>query len=113
MWVALGLPAFWLGVRMTPRQFHAVAYPALLLSIFALALVLVPRIGELRHGARRWIDLGPLQFQPSEPAKLAFALWGAAILVRKGKLLRNWTHLLVPLVPVGVLLAALIMLEPD
>jgi cell division protein FtsW len=51
--------------------------------------------------------------QPSELAKLGLALWGADLLVRKRKLLGEWKHLLVPLVPVVGLVAVLVMLEPD
>jgi cell division protein FtsW len=51
--------------------------------------------------------------QPSEPAKLALALWGADLLARKVKLLDQWRHLLVPLVPVGALLVGLVLLGND
>ncbi|MBI3685757.1 MAG: putative lipid II flippase FtsW [Actinobacteria bacterium] len=113
MWVAIGVPVFWLGVRLPPRAYHAVAYPALLASVVALTVVLVPGLGVLVGGSRRWIDLGPVQIQPSEPAKLAFVLWGAALLVRKERMLGEWRHLLVPLVPVVAVLCGLVMLEPD
>ncbi len=113
MWVVIGLPVFWLGLRLPPRMYHAVAYPALLGSLLALAVVLVPGLGVMVHGSRRWIDLGPLQLQPSEPAKLALVLWGAAVLLRKEKLLRHWKHLLMPLAPVACVMAGLVVLEPD
>lgn len=113
MWLAIGIPVFWLGVRLPPRAFRALAYPALIASFAALLAVLVPGIGLLVGGARRWIDIGPLQLQPSEPAKLALALWGADLLVRKEKLFGQMRHLLLPLVPVATAAAALIMLEPD
>jgi cell division protein FtsW len=113
MWVGIGIPAFWLGLRLTPRGYRLLAYPALLLAIAALMAVLVPGIGVTAHAARRWIDLGPLQVQPSEPAKLALALWGADLLVRKHKLLGRMRHIGLPLLPVTALLAGLVMLEPD
>ena len=43
-------------------------------SVLLLVLVLIPHIGALRFGARRWIDLGVFQLQPSEIAKIAFIL---------------------------------------
>ncbi len=113
MWVGIGAPIFWLGLRLSPKAYRRLAYPALLLSFVALLAVLVPGVGNLVSGSRRWIELGPLQLQPSEPAKLALALWGADLLVRKQKLLDQWRHLLVPLVPVAVAACALVMLEPD
>jgi cell division protein FtsW len=51
--------------------------------------------------------------QPSEFAKLGLALWAADLLVRKRKLLGEWKHLLVPLVPVVGMISVLALLEPD
>lgn len=111
--VALGLPAMFVAMRLSPRALRLLGYPLLLVSLGLLVLVLVPGVGLNMYGATRWIDLGVIQIQPSEPAKLALALWGADLLTRKTRLLGQWRHLLVPLVPVVTLLAALIMLEPD
>lgn len=113
VWVAIGVPAFWLGVRLTPRAYRRLAYPALIGSVVALVAVLLPGIGKNVNGAQRWIDLGPLQLQPAEVAKLALALWGADLLVRKQRLLSRARHLVMPLVPVAALLAGLVVLEPD
>jgi len=113
MWVALGLPAFWVALRLPVRAYRLLAYPLLLVTAGMLVAVLVPGVGVRVGGAVRWLDLGPVQVQPSEPAKLALALWGADLLVRKEKLLADWRHLLVPLLPVAVVFFALVMLEPD
>ena len=51
-------------------------------AMIRLIAVLVPHIGSMRYGARRWIDLGFFQFQPSEFAKLAFILAAANFLSR-------------------------------
>jgi cell division protein FtsW len=76
-------------------------------------LVLVLFAGKEVNGGRSWIPL-PMGFnlQPAELAKLALALWGADLLVRKQKLLDQRSHLLVPLVPVAAVLV-LILLQPD
>ena len=113
IWLGVGIPAFWLGVRLTPRAYRRLAYPALLGSVALLVAVLLPGVGKSVHGAQRWIDLGPLQLQPAELAKLALALWGADLLVRKQRLLDQAGHLVMPLVPVAALLAGLVVLEPD
>jgi cell division protein FtsW len=113
IYVLVGLPAMWLGLRFRPSTYRRLAYPGLIFSVALLAAVLVPGIGIKQYGARRWLDLGLFQLQPSELAKLAFVLWGADLLVRKHKMLGEWRHLLVPLIPVAILLGGLIMLEPD
>jgi len=113
VWFALGVPVTLVAVRLPVRVWRWAGYPLLLASTVGLLLVLVPGVGTHTFGATRWIDIGPLQLQPSEPAKLGLALWGADLLVRKQKLLHEWKHLLVPLVPVAAFLAALVMLEPD
>ena len=113
--VALGVPVFWFALRLPPRAFRFLAYPALTLAFVALAAVLVPGIGVSAYGARRWIDIGSLQLQPSEFAKLALLLWGADLLARKQQLgtLRRARHLFVPLLPGFLLIVAMVMLEPD
>ena len=114
IYVLLGLPCMWLASRMPVSVWRKVGLPVLLGAVFLLVLVLVPGIGRNVDGARRWIPVaGGFNLQPSELAKVGLLLWGADLLVRKKKLLRDWRHLLVPLVPVAGLLALLVMLEPD
>jgi cell division protein FtsW len=113
--LALGLPLFWVAVRLSPRAYRAMTYPVMVISAVMLVAVLIPGIGWGVYGARRWIDLGPLQLQPSEFAKIGMLLWGADLLARKQRLgtLRRARHLFIPLVPGFAFVAALIMLEPD
>jgi cell division protein FtsW len=114
IFVAVGLPLMWVASRLPVRFWRLMGAPVLLASVGLLFLVLVPGIGRDVDGARRWIPItSGFNLQPSEIAKLGLVLWGADLLVRKKKLLRDWKHLLVPLVPVVLLLALLIMLEPD
>jgi len=82
------------------------------LTILLLIAVLIPKIGSLRFGARRWIDLGFFQFQPSEFAKLAF------IVAQANFLSRPVEELGAPAVfwrAIGLMLPpfALILKEPD
>jgi cell division protein FtsW len=113
--IALGVLVFWFAVRLPPRAFRFLAYPVVALALIALVAVLVPGVGVNKFGARRWIDVGPLQLQPSELAKVAILLWGADLLARKQQLgtLRRARHLFVPLLPGFVLTTGLVMLEPD
>ena len=113
MWVGISLPVMYAAMRLPPKAFRAMAYPMLLLSVVGLLLVFVPGLNKTVSGSTRWIVLGPFTIQPSELAKLALALWGADLFVRKRKLLKDWKHLLVPLLPVATALGTLIMLQPD
>ncbi|MGW3012228.1 putative lipid II flippase FtsW [Streptomyces sp. NPDC001219] len=102
--------------RMTVRLHRGLAYPLLAVSVFLMCLVQIPGIGVAVNGNQNWISLGgPFQMQPSEFAKLALVLWGADLLARKQdkRLLVQWKHLLVPLIPVAFLLLGLIMLGGD
>jgi peptidoglycan glycosyltransferase len=61
----------------------------LLLGVGALLLPLVPGIGEEINGARLWVKIGPLNFQPGEAAKVLLAVFFAAYLVDTRELLRS------------------------
>jgi cell division protein FtsW len=116
LWVAIGLPLMWLAARLPVKVFRALAYPLMVLSALALAVALVPGLGQSVNGAQRWISFGgPFQLQPSEPAKLALILWGADLLARKEKLrqLTEWRQLLIPLLPGAGVLVMLVMLGSD
>ncbi|MGW5047715.1 putative lipid II flippase FtsW [Streptomyces griseoluteus] len=102
--------------RMPVKLHRALAYPILAAAVFSMALVQVPGIGMSVNGNRNWISLGgSFQIQPSEFGKLALVLWGADLIARKSekRLLTQWKHMLVPLVPVAFLLLGLIMLGGD
>jgi cell division protein FtsW len=114
--VTLGLPCIWFAARSSPTLFRAVAYPLLGLSILGMVLTLIPGVSAPAvGGASRWIQLGPIQFQPSELAKLALVIWGADLLARKEKLgqLDDWRQLLIPLLPGAGSLCLLVMLGDD
>ena len=102
--------------RMPVKLHRALAYPLLAGAVFLMVLVQVPGIGMSVNGNQNWISLGgSFQLQPSEFGKLALVLWGADLLARKQdkRLLTQWKHMLVPLVPVAFLLLGLIMLGGD
>ncbi|GKQ38066.1 cell division protein FtsW [Streptomyces sp. A012304] len=102
--------------RMPVKLHRALAYPILAGAVCLMALVQVPGIGMAVNGNQNWISLGgSFQIQPSEFGKLALVLWGADLLARKQdkRLLAQWKHMLVPLVPVAFMLLGLIMLGGD
>ena len=109
-WAAAAVGAAWLVAAVPYRVYDSLAYPAYGISLALLLLVLV--MGSSAYGAKRWLDLGPLKFQPSELAKIATVL----VLARrfddpKLKLdkFRHWfPALVIVLVPF-----ALVLKEPD
>nr|WP_239118964.1 putative lipid II flippase FtsW [Planotetraspora thailandica] len=110
--VAIGIPLMWICSRMPQRFFRLAGYPLLGISILGLLMVIF--IGEELLGAQRWIAIGPFSIQPSEPAKLGLALWGADLLARKARDGRiEWRHLLIPLMPGTAIIAILVMLGRD
>jgi cell division protein FtsW len=114
MWALIGLPLMWWVSRLPVRAFRAAAIPLLVGAVVLLLLVLVPGIGVSVNGNQNWIDFGgPFRLQPSEAAKLALVVWGADLLVRKHRLLTQWRHLLVPLLPVSGTVLLLVLLGGD
>lgn len=97
-----------------PTEFwrrHSVHF--LLLGIVLLALVLIPGIGRTVNGSQRWIALGSINLQPSEPAKLFVLFYLAAYLVRRQDVVRtDWRGFAKPMAVLG-LIVALLLAEPD
>ena len=114
LWACIGVPAAWVASRTSVRWYRRASIPLLLLAFGLLCLVLVPGVGVRVNGNQNWINFGgPFRVQPSEAAKLALVLWSADLLARKQKLLTQWRHLLVPLLPVAGAMLTLVMLGGD
>nr|WP_308250816.1 putative lipid II flippase FtsW [Nonomuraea rhizosphaerae] len=109
---ALGVPLMWICSRLPYKFFRWAGYPLIALSVIALVMVLF--IGSSELGAQRWIYVGPFTVQPSEPAKLGLALWGADLLARRARQGRiEWRQMLIPLMPGTAILAVMVMLGRD
>ncbi|GAC49696.1 putative lipid II flippase FtsW [Gordonia aichiensis] len=113
IFVVLGAIVFYLTLRMPVRFFRRMAVPMIAVTTVMLGLVLVPGIGTLSQGARRWFDINGLSVQPSELVKVALCVWGAHLLASRRRDNASLRELLVPLVPVGLLICLLIILEPN
>ncbi|WP_059009102.1 putative lipid II flippase FtsW [Streptomyces specialis] len=112
----LGTGLLFIASRVPVRLLRALTYPFLALTVVLLVLVQVPGVGVEVNGSTNWLAIGgSFQLQPSEFAKLALVLWGADLLARKGdkRLLTQWRHLLVPLVPGALLVCGLVMVGGD
>jgi cell division protein FtsW len=111
--IALGGLLCLLASRLNSRHYQALAYPLLAVVVVALLVVLMPGLGLVRGGARRWVGFGPLNFQPSELAKVATVLYLARSIVRKGTQMRSFTRGVLPHAIVVGAMATLVVIEPD
>ncbi len=111
--MALGLAAMAVALWAGYRRAEKLAYPFLAVALAALVLVLVPGIGRLAGGARRWIDLGIVSVQPAEAAKLALVLYLAHSLAKKKEKVRTFSIGFLPHLLVAGALMALCLLEKD
>ncbi len=82
-------------------------------SLLILVLVLVPFIGRGVNGARRWILLGPLNFQPSELAKFAVLLYASDYMVRKMEVKERFFRAVLPMAFAVAIVGVLLLAEPD
>jgi len=110
---AVGLVALLAVLKLGYRRLEALAVPLLLVSIGLLALVHLPGLGHTAGGARRWIRVAGLTFQPSEVAKIALVLWLARSLAKKQERIRRFSVGFLPHVIMLALFGGLLMLEPD
>jgi peptidoglycan glycosyltransferase len=90
-WTAAGIGAFWLTLAVVRRirTLERYRYTFLFLGVVALMLPLLPGIGKTINGARLWVGIGPLNFQPGEAAKVLLVIFFAAYLVDKRELLAS------------------------
>jgi cell division protein FtsW len=100
-------------MRLDYNRLRTWSVPMLLLALAGLVAVLVPGVGVERNGATRWLELGPMTFQPSEFAKLAVVIYIAAWLASRGKDINQFSLGFVPFVLLLGILGGLIMAEPD
>lgn len=92
-WTALGITVFVLTLLIVrkARYLERYRYTFAFVGIGMLILPLVPHVGENIYGARLWVHVGPLHFQPGEIAKLALAIFFASVMVERADLLSTGT----------------------
>ena len=112
MWVGLALPAAVVATRLPARVLRWLAWPGLVLATALVALTSTS-LGFEANGNRNWLAFGPLTVQPSEIAKLAVIVWCADLYARKEKVLGDWKHALVPMVPVTGFVTFLVVRQGD
>lgn len=111
IWVAVGLTGMAVTYSVDYHVWRRLSLLGMVVVLGLLTVVVV--LGAEVWGARRWIPLGPVSFQPSEIAKLALVIYLADWLGQKGAKIRKWSYGLVPFTIVLGLLIGLVMLQPD
>ncbi len=112
VWALIGLVTFVIAARVDYRRWRVLAPYTLVMSLLLLLVVLLPHVGKLVDGSRRWLVVGPIQVQPSEIAKISLLLCAAEVLTRRSDRLadpRAWRPVLVLL----ALLGGLVVKERD
>ena len=92
------------------------SWPLLLVTLVLLLIPVLPftySIAPVLNGARRWVDLGPVNFQPSELARFAIVVWCAMLASKKGVQIREFKKGVLPFIVVLGLVSLLILLEPN
>jgi cell division protein FtsW len=114
--VVVGGIALTIAARVDYHVWRRLAWPLLLL---AFAMLIIPYIPGLRalapelNGARRWLRVGPVQFQPSEFTKFAVVAWCAMLAAKKGDLVRQFKRGLAPFLVIVVPVCILILFQPN
>ncbi len=108
--LAIGGLAMWLGARIDYRRLKQWTYPLLAGSLVLLGATLA---GPPLNGAKRWLPLGPLTFQPVEIAKLALVTYLAYSLGRKADQVKTFTVGFVPHLVVCGMMMVLLLKQPD
>jgi len=112
MWLGVGVLALLVLLRIDYHHWKRLAPMGLVVSVLLLALTAVPSVGLSANGARRWLGVGPVVFQPSELAKIAFVVFVADLLSRPDRHMEDTRATLQPVLMLTGGIAALLMLQP-
>ena len=112
-WAVLGLGAMLFLARMDYHFWGKIGRVIILVALGILIIVLIPQVGYIAGGARRWLVFGPVVVQASEVAKFALIIYLAGYLAGKNeKVIKSLDGLWPPLLIIALVLY-LIILEPD
>jgi len=113
MWLVIAFTGALLAYQMPLATWEKLAPWLFVASLVLLALVLVPGVGKKVYGARRWISLGPLSFQPSELVKFTVLLYAANYMVRKMDVKERFLRAVLPMGVAVAVVGVLLLAEPD
>lgn len=113
LFLGLGVLAAGVAGLIPMKAWEKMALPLFVVATLLLVAVLIPGIGREVNGARRWIPLGLVNFQPSELMKVAMMLFAASYVVRKKDNMSEFLRGFLPMVVVVGVVGLLLALEPD
>ncbi|WP_019700874.1 putative lipid II flippase FtsW [Paracidovorax oryzae] len=111
--LGMGFVAALLAFQVPMSVWERVAPWLFVLSIVLLMAVLVPHVGTVVNGARRWLSLGIMNFQPSELAKFAVLIYAADYMVRKMEVKERFFRAVLPMGVAVAVVGVLLLAEPD
>lgn len=111
--VTLGVFALFVGLRLDYRWYKRLVYPILAVTIIMLGLVMIPGVGTVQNGARRWFSIAGMSFQPAEVAKIAAIMFLAYSVSKKGEQMDKFSVAFIPHLTVIGLMVGLLMQQPD
>jgi cell division protein FtsW len=113
VWILLGLISFLVFSKINYRKLRKYSGAASVVSLFLLVAVLIPGVGLVINGARRWINLGFLSFQPSEISKISLVIYGATVMATKKGRFKGIKELVNPFSILVLISAVLTIRQPD
>ncbi|MDE2079291.1 MAG: cell division protein FtsW [Patescibacteria group bacterium] len=108
-----GMIALFVAIRVPYRVWRRYSPYFFVVSVLSTFLVFVPHLGVYLNGAHRWIDIGPLTIQPSEPLKIAYILYLATLLSAAKNKMSDFRYGLLPFAVVTGIVGFSLILEPD
>jgi len=113
LFILVGVFGALVALSIPMKVWQKFAVPLFLLALLLLVVVLIPGIGREVNGARRWLPVGPISFQPSELMKLTVLLYAADYTVRKQEHMQNFVRGFLPMACALAVVGMVLLLEPD
>ncbi|KDB52867.1 cell division protein FtsW [Sphaerotilus natans subsp. natans DSM 6575] len=111
--VGLAVIAACVTLAIPMRTWEKMAPWLFVAALLLLILVLIPGVGKVVNRSRRWIPLGVMNFQPSELAKMAMAMYAASYMMRKMDVKESFTRAVLPMAIALGVVGLLLLAEPD